>query len=582
MSYKISVIVPAYNVELFLPETLDSLVNQTFKHFEVIIINDGSTDNTQNIIEKYCKKYSNFRYILQENTGVAAAKNKGIDESKGDYITFLDGDDKFTTFALEKLYDYANKTGAELVVGQTKIFNLFYSKSIKSTKHLSKNENILPFNLTLIWSFSQSNKLFLREKIEELNIRIQNKKYAEDGIFVLDFAHHCNKIVGCPHLVLYYRKRLFYEGYSATQSISSDMLIDYLESYHQIIELSKENFKNLCCNKNTIGEYHDSLIKYYQYIEKIRFKESSLLLEQFYRNFWRMDNDTTKKLKKELLKLKKVLFPDSWNSLTKTYCDLNINNIIQTKKEMAKKPIISICISKNIDSKKINNFLKQIYHQDFPAFELLINQKFENLISSDLKQENLHFIKEVENQYFKKIALDKSKGDAIIFFDDSYILAPDMFREMYKFLEKSELDFVSTKLMSIRIPKAKRNAKKLENKILKYPSQEKVYSDKYLQKKSNIFLDLYFSNKMIKTKYLKDTFKFTADSAHDVKVLYENASSKKIPGNFIFSQKREKHLIKLSYSQKKSIYLKTRYLYFKLKVSHLPSMIKNRIKNSRN
>ena len=82
MTYKISVIVPAYNEEKYLNNALNSLIEQTYAGFEVIIINDGSTDETQKIIDKYCKNYSNFRGIYQENSGVSAARNRGIEESE--------------------------------------------------------------------------------------------------------------------------------------------------------------------------------------------------------------------------------------------------------------------------------------------------------------------------------------------------------------------------------------------------------------------------------------------------------------------------------------------------------------------
>ena len=579
MSFKISVIVPVYNVETFLSETLDSLVSQSFNDFEVIIINDGSTDGTQDIIDAYCSIHKNFKFIVQANSGTSKAKNRGIDEAQGDYLAFLDGDDKFTPYALEKLFHYAQKKQADLVVGRTKTFNLFNSSYLNTTVELSKKEIIDPFDLTLIWSFSQSNKLFSRKKIIQNNIRFPNNRYSEDGVFVLKFVQSSNIIVGCPKDFLLYRKRFFDEGYSATQSISKEMLKDYLNSHDQIYYFSEYNLKkNINKRKELNGEKNESIVRYYVYLEKIRYKESKILLEQFYRYFWRTDDETIKFIKDKLFELRKELFTNSWQNIVNHYSDLRVNDLINKKEEMAKNPLISVAISNsNMNSDKINLMLKYIYHQDFPAFELFISKRFEKLISPNFKHENLHFIEDLENQYFKKLALDKSKGDYMIFFDDYYILAPDMFREMYNHLEKSELDFVSVKLMSIRLPTKKRDCNELEKKIFKYPSQERIYSKKYLKNRSNIFLDLYFSNKMIKTKFLKNQFKFTTDSAYDIKILYENASYKKIPGNLIFSPKREKEIIKLAYSQKKSIYMKTRYLYIKLKIFHIPSMIKNRI-----
>ncbi len=562
MSFKISVIVPVYNVESFLAETLDSLVNQTFTDFEVIIVNDGSTDGTQDVIDKYCSIYPNFRYIIQKNSGASAAKNKGIEEAQGDYLAFLDGDDKFTHDALEKLFYYANKLNADLVIGRTRIFNLFNSRYLKSTVNLSKTKEIEPFSISLIWSFSQSNKLFSRKKIVELNLNFPDKKYAEDGLFVLNFAHNCDKIVGCPYTTLLYRKHLYEEGYSATQHVTREMLSDYLESYNQIYNLSKKNFKYRYCSIAThSGQQQELIIKYYKYLEKIRYKEAKLLLDQFYRLFWRMDDYDIKYIKDVLFSIKPELFPPSWERLSNECLDLNINQLIDNKKDMAKNPLISVAIScESVDLKKLNKMLNDIYHQDLPAFEILVDNHFEGLIHDEFKHENLHFLKAEDTASFKNLAIHKAKGDYIIFFDDYYVLDPEMLKTMFTQLYNSKFEFVSVKINSIR-----------QKKIFQYPSQELIYSNKNISKnKSDLIVDLYFGNKMMKVKYLKDNISFTNDPAYDIKCLYDNAKFKIINGKFIFTNKREKDLIKQSYSKKTSLALKTKYLYFKLKLRYLP------------
>src|SRR5690606_13459543 len=89
----ISVIIPCYNYGHFLAKTLGSLMSQTYPHWECIVVDDGSTDNTQQVTERFVINDPRFRYIFQENSGVSAAKNTGIRNSKGDYIQFLDSDD---------------------------------------------------------------------------------------------------------------------------------------------------------------------------------------------------------------------------------------------------------------------------------------------------------------------------------------------------------------------------------------------------------------------------------------------------------------------------------------------------------
>ena len=115
---KISVVIPAYNSEKFIAETLDSLLNQTLKDIEVIIINDGSTDNTQAVIDEYAKKSGIFKSFTQPNSGVSAARNNGLGKANGEYVVFLDADYFYSEKSLEAFYDCAKKTNADSVMGR--------------------------------------------------------------------------------------------------------------------------------------------------------------------------------------------------------------------------------------------------------------------------------------------------------------------------------------------------------------------------------------------------------------------------------------------------------------------------------
>ena len=101
---KISLIIPIYNEEKYLEECLDSVLNQTFTDFEIICINDGSTDSSLKILEKYKSISDKLKVITQENRGLGHARNRGLEIAKGEYICFLDGDDWLAKEAFEKLY----------------------------------------------------------------------------------------------------------------------------------------------------------------------------------------------------------------------------------------------------------------------------------------------------------------------------------------------------------------------------------------------------------------------------------------------------------------------------------------------
>lgn len=113
----ISVIIPVYNAEKWLTVALESLQAQTYGDFEAIIVNDGSTDDSENIAKDFCSKDSRFRFISQPNAGVSAARNHGIDEAKGEWIAFMDADDVMPPDALNVMLHHALKSGAGIVAG---------------------------------------------------------------------------------------------------------------------------------------------------------------------------------------------------------------------------------------------------------------------------------------------------------------------------------------------------------------------------------------------------------------------------------------------------------------------------------
>lgn len=127
----ISVIVPVYNVETYLEECLDSIQNQTYTDFEVLLVNDGSTDRSKAICERYCQTDKRFRLMNQTNQGLSAARNKGVEISTGEYIVFVDSDDVIKTNYLEKLMHYMRED-VDIVESQFTVSNEeFLAKSFK-------------------------------------------------------------------------------------------------------------------------------------------------------------------------------------------------------------------------------------------------------------------------------------------------------------------------------------------------------------------------------------------------------------------------------------------------------------------
>ncbi len=182
---KISIIIPVYNKAPWLERCFDSLVNQTDKMFEVIIVNDGSTDNSMFIIEEYAKKYGWFA-LHTKNNGVSAARNLGMDEACGDYIAFLDADDSYTENAIEVMKNMAKDFRYNIIqFGQYRAGTILHTQA-------PRGDYELPNCTVKFWEFT-TNKLYRLSFLRENKIRfIEGLQFGEDEMFNVEafIANH--------------------------------------------------------------------------------------------------------------------------------------------------------------------------------------------------------------------------------------------------------------------------------------------------------------------------------------------------------------------------------------------------------
>lgn len=177
---EISVIIPVYNAEKYLNKCFDSVLSQEFQDFEILVVNDGSTDGSVNILKEYLQKYpEKFFYMEKENGGLSSARNLALDNAHGKYITFLDSDDYISKDYLWELYKEAEKYNSEMVVsGQFKV-----EENGTVVDHIvyqpDKNGNSLMRRLNI------SGKLYKREFVEQNKIRFPLGKTYEDNPFNL-------------------------------------------------------------------------------------------------------------------------------------------------------------------------------------------------------------------------------------------------------------------------------------------------------------------------------------------------------------------------------------------------------------
>ena len=236
---KVSIIVPVYNVENYLERCLESLVNQTLQDIEIIVINDGSKDNSQNIINEFHSKYpEKIRYFFIENSGAAQARNYALNSVEGEYIGFVDSDDYVEPNMFEELYNKAVEEKADIsVCGYYKAtVDKCEEKGIYPYKCFNNNvfnePSMFINNFPYLW-----NKIFKTELIKDNKIEFENYRIFEDLVFTYQAFLKANKIVHVEKPLYYYR---ILRDQSLTNEFS-EKRFDIFEASDKLIEFFIKN-----------------------------------------------------------------------------------------------------------------------------------------------------------------------------------------------------------------------------------------------------------------------------------------------------------------------------------------------------
>lgn len=222
MTPKISIIVPVYNKEKYLRDCVDSILQQTYKDFELILVDDGSKDSSWNIIKEYADKEERVVPVHQENAGVSAARNAGLDRAQGKWICFVDADDYLPKDGIQILVEHGEKSNADIVNA-----NATHVEDDKQFKLFNFNNEIVKGNIyPRLVHFAPWAQLFKRSIIEEHHLRyVKGLAYSEDNVFILYYSLYASSIEFVNDSVYNYR-------------INSDSAIqnkDYKKvAYHQM------------------------------------------------------------------------------------------------------------------------------------------------------------------------------------------------------------------------------------------------------------------------------------------------------------------------------------------------------------
>ena len=282
MKEKISVIVPVYNVEKYLKKSIDSIINQTYKNLEIILVDDGSIDDSGKICDEYEKKDARIKVIHQENQGLSKARNNGIEQATGEYIGFVDSDDYIEKKMYEILYEYIIKYDADISICKYEKIEEYNNKVYQNRKEnnevivMSKTEGIreLLEEHGKITNYAW-NKLY-RKKLFE-NVRYPEKRKFEDIGTTYLLLEKSRKVVFSNYIGYEYLQR---EG-SITREAKIEDIKDEMyfvkERYDYLISKFENLKKELLMNRAYYSLiYH---VNYAKLGEKKIYNDSDIIEE---------------------------------------------------------------------------------------------------------------------------------------------------------------------------------------------------------------------------------------------------------------------------------------------------------------
>ena len=404
----ISIVIPIYNAEKYLEECLNSIKSQTYKNFEVIMVNDGSKDDSETICMNFLRSDSRFRYLKKANGGVSSARNLGLDNVKGDYITFIDADDWVDENYLDLLITTVKKNHSDIVVSSYKQFNnidVFYlraytiqEKYLLNFEKMNRDDflTIFPKLMSINVCFNNAvAKLFRKELVK--NLRFDTSiKYGEDLDFYFRLYLNVDSISYVDEPTYVYRMH----GDSTTSNFNQEHAEQELTIFKQMYE--------------KIQEIGLPTIHYFNKLKK--------LLEL------RMDFLENKVLLNEYLDFLKII------EGTVTYPNTLISVVI---------PIYNV-------SPYLRLCLESIENQTYPHFEVLLVNDGSRDDSKGICQEFIY--KDERFRYFEQENLGisvarntgilNSNGEFITFIEGDDFVDPNYLEELYHAALKNDSEIV--------------------------------------------------------------------------------------------------------------------------------------------
>lgn len=426
---KVSIIVPIYNNEHYLADTLESIRVQSFTDFEVIVINDGSVDNSEAVIDTFVEKDSRFIKISQENQGVSAARNAGLKIARGEYIGFADGDDTLPQGALQAMDNIARNYPCELIIGGVNKFDGYTKKLNLRVEALKYKRNIRRDDLDLVHGLSLWNKWFSHDVIKKYNVEFEPFRHLQDGVFLYRFLRHVDKIFFCDTIVYNYNKRIPLDGGSVTQAVRPGLIKQAVGSYNRICDYTEdypEEFK-----------------------QELAYRmNSTTIIGDYYKKIWYLNEEDEALLLETIEKLWNRVSDDHRRRIVKSHKGAQFQKGFRSKEQILEDVLITVAVVPGLSDRGLGLMLKSLYGQAVPSFNVVVDKSYESVLPEVFrKMKNLEIaeVNRSDNKVFKS-----AKGKYLLVVDRDIIFDYDTLEMAYALIEKKKKDVIRIKIKNFK------------------------------------------------------------------------------------------------------------------------------------
>lgn len=537
----VSVIIPAYNCERHVIDTLESIERQTLQDTEVIVVDDGSRDATLALVEEYAQTHPRVQVLHQENAGVSAARNAGLAVARGTYLSFVDAEDTVPPEALGLLAQALETSDATLSIGVIREFSPILSHEFERTVALSRQKQIDRYDIDLIWSFSVNNKLFVRAEVERLGLRFGAGRVAEDGLFLMQYVYGCQGIVGVPAVVLEYRRDFFWDNISATHRTDKTMLHDLIENHELIIEMAERSIEAdlRMCTDEARRRTLETLR--HVYIQELHYRLVFFLIEMQYRRIWLLDDESVAVLHDAIRKHRRLMSQARWQQLCDDFADLRLSEGLFDRVGFACHPevTLALAVDASTPASTVAELLESVYRNAMPAFEVLVPSCAVPCVPVFYQQmPNLRIVNTDDDvASIMQAELAAARAPSLAFLHDAVFYGQWTLLDLWKALQRHDVDFVAGQIVQIE-----------GDHTVLWTSQKTVFTyqrskDESVPSTFNRY-DLSVNNKLARTRALRERLEgFSSDMGSNATRLYQQLRFRKLPDILLLTRMLEQEFL---------------------------------------